>query len=71
MKPHEQIELELYKDQLKKDERILFAAYPFVAKMTKSYYDQLIESGFNPEQALRIVCAHGYTAGFNSGGNNK
>lgn len=45
---------------------------PIVARQLRAYYNELIEAGFTPSQALRIVIAHGvYPGGLGGEGRGK
>ena len=63
MKPHEQAEYELAKAQAEKGVPAMLGAYPSIAKLTMTYYKELVKEGFNEQQALYIVAKQGYLAG--------
>lgn len=63
MKPHEQAEYEIAKAAMEKGVPAALAAYPSIAKLTMSYYKELVKEGFNEQQALYIVARQGYLAG--------
>ena len=42
---------------------ILMGVYPVIAKAHFSYYKELMNAGFNSEQALSLVKVHGMMAG--------
>lgn len=63
MKPHEQAEYEIAKANVEKYVPAALGSYPSIAKLTMSYYKELVKEGFNEQQALYIVAKQGYLAG--------
>ncbi|MED3932931.1 hypothetical protein [Priestia megaterium] len=63
MKPHEQAEYEIARAAMEKGVPAMLGAYPSIAKLTMSYYKELVQQGFNEQQALYIVAKQGYLAG--------
>jgi uncharacterized membrane protein len=57
VKPHEQAEYEIAKAAIEKGVPAMLGAYPSIAKLTMSYYKELVQ------QALYIVAKQGYLAG--------
>jgi hypothetical protein len=71
MKPHEQIEMEMMRDQIMKVLPALLGAYSGIAKATKAYYDELVKHGFTEQQALKIVSEQGFMAGIQAKGDDE
>jgi len=65
MKPHEQAEYEISKENIEKNVPAMLAVYPAIAKLTMTYYRELIQQGFSETQALYIVARQGCQAGTN------
>lgn len=63
MLPHEQMEFELAIDQMKRNMSNHIKYCHVVAEMQFEYFKALQEKGFNANQALKIVIAHGINAG--------
>ncbi|PFR93485.1 hypothetical protein [Priestia megaterium] len=63
MKPHERAEYEIAKATMEKGVPAMLGAYPSIAKLTMTYYKELVKEGFNEQQALYIVAKQGYLAG--------
>jgi hypothetical protein len=63
MKPHEQAEYEIARAQIEKGVPAMLGVYPSIARLTMSYYKELVKQGFNEQQALYIVARQGYLAG--------
>lgn len=63
MKPHEQVQFEMMKDQCEKLAPGILGAYPVLANLLFSYFTELKKSGFSDEQSLYIVTHQGYAAG--------
>ena len=43
--------------------RVARVMVPEYAKLHRQYYKSLVDEGFDPEQALRIMCAHALMPG--------
>jgi hypothetical protein len=65
MKPHEQAEYEISKENIEKNVPAMLAVYPSIAKLTMTYYKELIQQGFSETQALYIIARQGCQAGTN------
>lgn len=63
MKAHEQLQLEMAIDQIKKMVPFYQEHAKAVAKILKAYYDELVAAGFTDAQALQIVIHHGINIG--------
>ncbi|UQD52313.1 hypothetical protein C0971_10045 [Bacillus methanolicus] len=63
MKPHEQLQFEMALDRMKKMLPFYAENAETIAKMLKTHYDALVNAGFNEDQALEIVIAHGINIG--------
>ncbi|MMZ43859.1 hypothetical protein D1872_54270 [compost metagenome] len=62
MKPHEQLEFEMAKENILKALPAMLGMYGAVAKASKAHFDELIAAGFSEAQALHIVSDQGITA---------
>lgn len=62
MNGFKQMEIEYAIDQMKKMAPYLIEVSTEMSKVTKSYYDGLIEQGFDEKQALKMSVQ--YTLGF-------
>lgn len=67
MKPHEQAEYEIAKANIESAVPAMLAIYPSIAKLTMTYYKDLVKEGFNEQQALYIIARQGYMAGVQGG----
>lgn len=47
---------------------MMLETLPYIAKLHKEYYKELIKQGFTPEQALYLVGAHGTSFGIHGRG---
>ncbi|MEB4785106.1 hypothetical protein P5G60_25595 [Paenibacillus jamilae] len=67
MKPHEQLEFEMAKENILKALPAMLGMYGAVAKASKAYFDELVAAGFSETQALHIVSDQGITARLGGG----
>ncbi|MEZ2660513.1 hypothetical protein [Aneurinibacillus aneurinilyticus] len=63
MQPHEQIEFELAIDEIKRNMDNHIKWCHAVSETMFEYYKALMDKGFNAQQALQIVIAHGINPG--------
>lgn len=63
MQPHEQTEFELAIDKIKRDMGNHIKLCQVVSESMFEYYKALMDKGFNAQQALQIVIAHGINPG--------
>jgi hypothetical protein len=63
MKAHEQLQLEMAIDHIKKMVPFCQEHAKAVAKIMKAYYDELVAAGFTNQEALQIVIHHGINIG--------
>jgi len=62
LKPHEKLEFEIMIDNMAKLTPAMLGIYPSIAKLTHSYFNELVKEGFTESQALHIVAIQGVTA---------
>jgi hypothetical protein len=63
MKAHEQLQIEMAIDHIKKMVPFCQEHAKAVAQIMKAYYDALVDAGFTKEEALQIVIHHGINIG--------
>ncbi|MHB0864789.1 hypothetical protein ACYCS5_26970 [Paenibacillus sp. SEL3] len=67
MKPHEQLEYEMARENILKALPSMLGMYGAVAKASKAYFDELVAAGFSEAQAMHIVSTQGITARLGGG----
>jgi rRNA processing protein Krr1/Pno1 len=63
MKAHEQLQIEMTIDYVKKMVPFCQEHAKAVSQIMKAYYDELLAAGFTKEEALQIVIHHGIHIG--------